>query len=230
MQMKSGVAALVGVLVAVCALVAWEWYTHVGPGRHTPQPVQQIAASTPAVSPTPTATASPAPVPTQSQSPAPVIYVPKASPAASPSTAPSAAPASTPAPAVTLTPYAASGHAISNEPMVTATLGPHAISVPAVREAPDAPPRILAMSISTPVAHGGDVVSGTVQTSSNVASVEARIAGYSSSMQKVGVGKFVMSYRVPKLPFFLHRTYTIEVIARNTRGDAVTSSVPITIR
>ena len=49
-------------------------------------------------------------------------------------------------------------------------------------------------------------------------------------MQKVGVGRFVLSYRVPNLPFFLHRTYTIEVTARNTRGDAATGSVPITIR
>lgn len=73
-------------------------------------------------------------------------------------------------------------------------------------------------------------MSGTVETSSNVASVEARIAGYSSSMRKVGVGRFSLSYRVPNLPFFLHRTYTIEVIARNTRGDAVRTSVPITIR
>ena len=114
--------------------------------------------------------------------------------------------------------------------MVAATLAPHIARVNPIAAPPDAPPRILSMSISTPVAHGGDVVSGTVETTSNVASVEARIAGYSSSMEKVGVGKFVMSYRVPKLPFFLHHTYNIEVIARNTKGDAVRSSIPITIR
>jgi hypothetical protein len=99
-----------------------------------------------------------------------------------------------------------------------------------MREAPDAPPRILSMSLSTPVVRGGDVVSGFVETTSNVASVEARIGGYSSNMQKVGVGKFTLTYRVPKLPFFLHRTYNVEIIARNTRGDEVRSSVPITIR
>jgi len=86
------------------------------------------------------------------------------------------------------------------------------------------------MTMSAPVVYGGDVVSGTVETSSNVASVEARIGGYGTQMRKVGVGRFALSYRVPKLPFFLHRTYTLEIIARNTRGDAATSSVPITVR
>jgi hypothetical protein len=49
-------------------------------------------------------------------------------------------------------------------------------------------------------------------------------------MRKVGVGKFALTYRVPPLPFFLHRTYSIEIIARNTRGDAVKTAVPITVR
>lgn len=227
MKISSGIAALAGVLVLVCGLVAWEWYSHLRGSRPGVQPVQQIAA----------ATAVPAPTST----PAPVTYVlqvrrsvaPLPSTAApSPAIAASPAPAQpTPAPSVTLAPYKAGGSgAISDEPMVAQTLGPNAVSVEPVRDAPDAPPRILAMSISTPVAHGGQLVSGTVETTSNVASVEARIAGYSSVMQKTGVGRFALSYRVPNLPFFLHRTYTIEVIARNTRGDAVRSSVPITIR
>lgn len=230
MKMTRGTAALAGVLALACGLVAWEWFVHVGE-RPGAQPVRQIAAA-------PTASA------------APVVYVPKPvnSPAAArtpsargtPSAAPAASapatppatsqPSASPAPGVKLTPYAANRTAVSTEPMVAVTLAPSAVSAVPVREPPDAPPRILSMALSTPVAHGGDVVSGTVETTSNVASVEARIAGYSSSMQKVGVGKFALSYRVPNLPFFLHRTYTIEVIARNTRGDAVTSSLPITIR
>lgn len=235
--MTSGIAALVGVLMLFCALVAYEWYVHIGADRPVAQPVQQIAAATPASTPTPAATPTPSPIPT------PVTYVPQAAPTAStaPSAPPAAATSAAPtmprstapssAPTVALTPYTAGGsRAISNEPMVAATLAPHAVSVKPVAEAPNAPPRILAMSISMPVAHGGDVVSGTVETSSNVASVEAKIAGYSSSMQKIGVGRFALTYRVPNLPFFLHRTYSIEVIARNSRGDAVRSSVPITIR
>jgi hypothetical protein len=115
--------------------------------------------------------------------------------------------------------------------MTLATLRPGAIAPPSlVPIAPqNAPPRILDMSLSAGVARGGQVVTGVVRTSSNVASVEARVAGYSSSMRKTGVGVFVLSQRVPKLPFFLHRTYTIEVIARNTRGDAVSAAIPITV-
>lgn len=229
MRLTRGVAPLAGLVALACGLVAWEWFAHIS--RPVPQPVQQIAAATPIPAPTVT--------PTQS----PVVYVPRATATPVP-LPPTAAPASvsapeqaasseatvTPSPAVTPTPYAAGTPAVAQEPMVVETLAPHVANVAPVRENADAPPRILSMSISTPVAHGGEIVSGTVETTSNVAAVEARIAGYATSMQKIGVGRFALSYRVPNLPFFLHRTYTIEVIARNTRGDAVTSSVPITIR
>jgi hypothetical protein len=60
--------------------------------------------------------------------------------------------------------------------------------------------------------------------------VQARIASYSSALTKIGVGYFALSYRVPNLPSFLHRTYTIEVSAQNARGDSVSSSLPITVR
>lgn len=86
------------------------------------------------------------------------------------------------------------------------------------------------MSISSPVVHSGEVVSGTVETSTNVASVEARIGGYASPLRKVGAGRFALTYRVPYIPFFLKRTYTVLLIARNTRGEAITTSFPITVR
>jgi hypothetical protein len=35
---------------------------------------------------------------------------------------------------------------------------------------------------------------------------------------------------VPSVPFFLHKTYDMNVIARNTRGDATAKSLPITVR
>lgn len=236
MKKSGGIAALVTVLVVLCAVIALEWYAHVGGNRAAPQPVQQIAAASPAASPTtgpvtyvpqasPTASASPLATPTPAAAPS-------ISPAASSTIAPATVVVGTspPTAAPSAAPYNAHKGAISEEPMVAATLAPHVARVNPIAEPPDAPPKILSMSISTPVAHGGDIVSGTVETTSNVASVETRIDGYSSSMEKVGVGKFVMTYRVPKLPFFLHRTYNIEIIARNTKGDAVRSSIPITIR
>lgn len=75
----------------------------------------------------------------------------------------------------------------------------------------------------------GDVVSGTVETSSNVASVEARIAAYSIAVPKIGTGRFALTYKVPNLPFFLKKTYDMIVIARNTAGVETTRVVPITI-
>jgi hypothetical protein len=101
---------------------------------------------------------------------------------------------------------------------------------PVLRQPTDAPPQILAFKLSSPVVQGGDVVSGIVETSSNVASVEARVGGYGATMQKVGVGRFALTYRVPHLPFFLHRTFMVQIIARNTRGQAVSTAVPLTIR
>ncbi len=133
----------------------------------------------------------------------PVVYVPVATPAhgSSPATTPIP---STPAPV---------------EPKRGAPIA-----------SPQAAPRIIAMSLSSPVVSGGEIVHGTVQTSSNVASVEVRLAGYSMSLPKVGVGKFALSYKVPSLPPMLHRTYDILVIARNAEGDATSSVVPLTIR
>lgn len=230
MKISRGSAALAAVFILVCAGVAWEWHAYVRTG---PEAVRQIVvvSASPSVQPSPslgplTYVTGPA------ASPQPSAHAqPGAQGQASPGAAPPAA-APTPAlPETTTAPYAGSdAGAVTEPPLVTATLAPHVIAAKPIAEPPDAPPRILAMSLSTPVAHGGEVVSGTVETSTNVASVEARIAGYSSAMQKVGMGKFVLSYRVPRLPFFLHRTYMIEVIARNTRGDAVRSAVPITIR
>lgn len=76
----------------------------------------------------------------------------------------------------------------------------------------------------------GDRVSGTVLTSSNVASVEARVAGMGVVLSKVGVGHFSLTYTLGNLPFFVHGTYEMQIIARNTRGDAAQTSLPITVR
>jgi len=224
MNNSRSIAALAGALVLVCAVVALEWYSHVGGASSSvPKTVQAV-----------TAAPSAQPVPSQR----PVVYVPMKA-ASSPSAPPAGSPSrlarpenrsaatapQTPKPleaGATVAPQAIAG--------AVATLAPTAVLPPVLREPTDAPPRILAMSLSSPVAHGGDVVSGIVETSSNVASVEARIGGYATSMQKVGTGRFQLSYRVPNLPFFLHRTYMIQVIARNTKGQEVSSALPITVR
>lgn len=238
MKKSGSVAALVAALVLACGVIAWEWYSHVGaPNAAAPAPVQAVTPAPTPVAPTATPgpvvyvpvqpTASPTIAPAAAATAAPTASAQPAATAA-PSAAPSAAPTATP----TLEPLKAGERPSPGEmPVEAATIAPAHIRVPPViRVPPNAPPRILAMSLSSPVAHGGDVVTGTVETSSNVASVEARVGGYGQVMKKIGVGKFTMTYRVPKLPFFLHRTYLIQVIARNSSGLAVSSAIPITIR
>lgn len=232
MKNNRSVVAFIGALLLVGVVAALEWYSHMGGTNRsaTPGTVQAVTA---------------APSPETSPSQRPIIYVPAPQPSAQPATpsaAESARPVATPgATRATATPAAtASATAAPLNPGATATpqalagplatLAPTAIMPPVLREPPDAPPRIIAMSLSSPVAKGGQVVSGTVETSSNVASVEARIGGYSTAMQKVGTGKFQLSYRVPSLPFFLHHTYMIQVIARNAKGQAVSTALPITVR
>lgn len=229
-------AALIAALVIAIAVVALEWYAHVGAQATVPVsavtapptqgPVVYVPAPAPATVPASTGAPAAPPVPSGTAQPsAAASQAPAAGASAAPASMPSAAPA-TPGP---LNPPGAP--LATPAPMTLATLRPGAIAprniVPA--EPANAPPRILTMSLSSGVARGGQVITGVVRTSSNVASVEARIAGYSSSMRKTGVGVFELSQRVPKLPFFLHRTYSIEVIARNTRGEAVSASIPITV-
>ena len=78
--------------------------------------------------------------------------------------------------------------------------------------------------------HPGQTISGRVVTSSNVASVEVRIATYSINMQKTGIGRFSMAYTVPNIPAFFLGNYTMQVIARNSAGDQASRGIPITIR
>jgi hypothetical protein len=90
----------------------------------------------------------------------------------------------------------------------------------AVRLPPQAAPRILGVDLSATATHPGQTVYGTVTVTSNVASVELRIGTYGVTMQKTGVGRFSLAFPVDGLPFFLRRTYTVHVIARNAAGDS----------
>ncbi len=88
----------------------------------------------------------------------------------------------------------------------------------------------MAVHINTQTVHSGETVSGMVETSSNVASVEARIAAFSISVPKVSLGRFALSYVVPWVPFFFHGTYPMTLVARNSAGEAVERVIPITVR
>jgi hypothetical protein len=84
--------------------------------------------------------------------------------------------------------------------------------------------------VSRTTVQPGDRVFGRVVTTSNVASVEARIGDYSVHLSKVGVGRFELAYTVGPLPWFIHGHYTMHVIARNVRGAAAMRDIPLTVR
>jgi hypothetical protein len=98
-----------------------------------------------------------------------------------------------------------------------------------VLAAPHAPPRILAVALSASRVRGGDVVVGHVRTTSNVASVEVRVEGFSTVMLRRNIGDFILNYAVPMLPPWLHRTYPVQVIARNVDGVRETRTLQVTV-
>ena len=65
-------------------------------------------------------------------------------------------------------------------PVVT----PPKLAVKVPRLPPDAAPQILAVAVSETTVQPGDTVSGRVVTTSNVASVQARIGGYAMTLAK----------------------------------------------
>jgi hypothetical protein len=95
---------------------------------------------------------------------------------------------------------------------------------------PDAPPQILWVQLSSTTPQAGDMLSVVVLTSSNVASVELRVAGYSASLAKTDVGHFEGSSRVPHIPFFLSHNVTLQIIGRNTAGSAVEQDLALQVR
>jgi hypothetical protein len=94
---------------------------------------------------------------------------------------------------------------------------------------PHAKPQIVAVNISSQTVHAGDTITGTVVTSSNVASVEAKIATLTIGVPKVSIGHFALNYVVPNVPFFFHGTYPMTVVARNVDGQSVERVIPIKV-
>lgn len=107
-----------------------------------------------------------------------------------------------------------------------------AVSLCTIGAAPqhDPPPHITSIWLSKSAVHYGEIVHGRVTSSKNTASVEVRVGGYSTVMKKVNATTFVVDYQVPWLPTFLHRMWTVRVIARNIRGDQNERDTTISIR
>jgi len=99
-----------------------------------------------------------------------------------------------------------------------------------LRLPPEAAPEILDVAVSETTVQPGDHVVGRVVTTSNVASVEARIGGYAVNLRKTGVGRFELAYTVGPLPWFIRGNFTMKVTARNTHGDTAVREIPLTVR
>lgn len=161
---------------------------------------------------------SPSPTPATSAAPIPASVV-------TPAPAPSSSATVTPEPAGTVAPSgtAAPGGTPVPTPVPTAT--PTPVILPA-----NAPPQILSYSLSSTTVHAGDTISGSVLTTSNVASVEAKVASYVIPLAKIGVGHFALSYVVPNIPKPFRGTYALRIIAHNTEGATTTQSTSVTIK
>jgi len=138
-----------------------------------------------------------------------------------------ASPSPSPAQPATPLPVASPSPAPVPSPSPSAT--PLPLPTPLVLPA-DAPPQILAIQTSSNVVHGGDTFTGTVITSTNVAAVEIRMAGRAKRLLRADSGIWQLSYVVPSVPFWMHKTYTADVVAINTAGTEVTQSISISLR
>ena len=105
---------------------------------------------------------------------------------------------------------------------------------PVATEAPwlynDDPPQIVRIWLSTERFTAGDVARVHVTTSTNAASVEARIESYGRTLRKQSPGQFEGVFHVPALPPFLRRNYSLRFIVRNSLGIASQESVGIELR
>ncbi len=151
--------------------------------------------------------------------------------------APSAADETSSPPSPTPTASVAPASAVTPAPAATAVVTPAPTPVPTPTATPtpvllpaNAPPQIISYSISSTTVHVGETISGTVRTTSNVASVEASIAMYVIPLSKTGVGHFELSYVVPNIPKPFRGTYVLRIIAHNTAGASSTQSTSITIK
>ena len=94
----------------------------------------------------------------------------------------------------------------------------------------DAPPRILAMNFPTLDVSRGDTWSGTIITTTNVASVEVRTNLFSLNVPRRTFGDFRFTLRIYDVPPIFIRGYRVRVIARNAAGQAVEEDLPFRIR
>ena len=148
-------------------------------------------------------------------SPVPVASGATVAPAASVAT-----PAASPAP-----PLASAANASA------APVGAPSASPPATTVVPSPAatgPRIVSVSATPSVVHDGDTVHWDVRTSPDVVAVSAKVATYGFNLQRSGPGHFTLGFAIPHgVPFFFHRTYTLDVVARDAAGATANTTISL---
>lgn len=186
-------------------------------------PAAALAQATPTPSPgattTPVPTATPSPRPKPTPTPTPL---PSATPLPVPTV--TAPPPATPLPPLP-TPWPTPTPMTTPAPLPTVTPLPTPLVLP-----PDAPPQILAVQVSDPVFHGGETITGTIITSTNVAAVEIRLAGHSMRMPRTDFGIWQVTYKMPHVPFFYRGRYTAQIVAMNSAGAQAEQDLTVSIR
>lgn len=117
----------------------------------------------------------------------------------------------------------------ANVPANVSTGNVAALPSPAVA-AGSAAPRILGARFNTLDVRRPQEWSGTIVTTTNVASVELKTNQFSLNIPRDRFGVFSFRIDVYDLPAEFIRRYSLRIIARNTAGDEVEEDVPFRIR
>jgi hypothetical protein len=91
-------------------------------------------------------------------------------------------------------------------------------------------PKIERIWLSERDFHAHDLARVQVTTTTNAASVEARIESYGRALRKASPGQFVGALRVPELPPFLRRSFDLRFIVRNSLGISRQEAVEVRLR
>jgi hypothetical protein len=108
-------------------------------------------------------------------------------------------------------------------------IGARPALVAAPLAAPSEQPRIVSVWLSKTEFLPGERVAARIITTTNVASLEIRVEGYGRVLPRTDFGRFEGALTVPQLPAFLHRAFTLQILARNAGGVAAKTTVPIRV-
>jgi hypothetical protein len=100
---------------------------------------------------------------------------------------------------------------------------------PGVPYASDTDPvRIVSYTLSSTIVHPGDKVTGDIVTSSNAASVTARVSAFSVAVPKVAPGKFHLQMQLPSMPLPPGDAKLV-ITAIRSDGKSTTREITITV-